>query len=79
MNSNSSVESIISNNLREDFFIKLYFDTDSGYYNAGIKRAFLDFSRTLKIKDDNRANLRKDAEEYISAQLNKVTITPEFD
>ena len=73
MNSNSSVESIISNNLREDFFIKLYFDTDNGYYNAGIKRAFLDFSRTLKIKDNNRAQLRKGAEEYICANLNKAT------
>ena len=75
MKCNLRMGSIISDNLREDFFIKLYFDTESGYCNAGIKRAFLDFSRTLKIKDDNRANLRKDAEEYISSQLNKVTIT----
>ena len=73
MDSNSRVESIISSNLREDFFIKLYFDTDNGYYNAGIKRAFLDFSRTLKIKDDNRAKLRKGAEEYLYAKLNKAT------
>ena len=69
------MQSIISNNLREDFFIKLYFDTEKGYYNAGIKRAFLDFSRTLKIKDENRAYLRKSAEKYISIKLKRITRT----
>ncbi|MEO7045479.1 MAG: hypothetical protein ABI091_09265 [Ferruginibacter sp.] len=62
-------------NLREDFFIKLYFNTDNGFYYAGINRAFLDFSRTLKIKDENRANLKQNAEKFILIQLTKATQT----
>ena len=64
---------ILTDNLREDFFIKLYFDTKNGFYNAGIKRAFLDFSRTLVIQNDNRAALRKNAENFILAHLTTVT------
>lgn len=65
--------SILTDSLREDFFIKLYFDIENGFHNAGIKRAFLDFSRTLKIKDDNRANLKQKAEIFILTQLTKAT------
>jgi hypothetical protein len=63
----------LTDNLREDFFIKLYFDTANGFYTAGIKRAFLDFCRTLKVKDGNRPNLKQSAEKFILAQLTKAT------
>ncbi|MCR9015771.1 hypothetical protein [Aquiflexum gelatinilyticum] len=65
--------SILTDSLREDFFIKLYFDTKNGFYSAGIKRAFLDFSRTLVIKNEYRAKLRQSAENFIFTQLTSVT------
>ncbi len=67
--------SILTNNLREDFFIKLYFDTSFGLHEAGIKRAFLDFSRTLNIKDNKRTTYKQNAEKFILIELNKVTQT----
>ena len=65
--------SILTDNLREDFYIKLYFDTSNGFYEAGIKRAFLDFSRTLFVKDENRKTLKQTAEKFILSELNKIT------
>jgi hypothetical protein len=65
--------SILSDNLKEDFYIKLYFDTSKGFNEAGIKRAFLDFSRTLVIKDVNRITLKQTAERFILTELKKVT------
>jgi len=67
------MKSILTDNLREEFFIKLYFNTKDGFYKAGIKRAFLDFSRTLVIKNENRAQLRQSAEDFIENQLKTVT------
>ncbi len=67
------MNSILSDDLRENFFIKLYFDDRNGFYYAGIKRAFLDFSRTLKIENENRPNLKQSAEKYILTQLTIVT------
>ena len=69
------MNSILTENLREDFFVRLYFDDREGFYQAGIKRAFLDFSRTLKILNDNRSNLRESAEKFILTQLINVTQT----
>ena len=63
------MNSILTEKLRQDFFIRLYFDISKGYEMAGIKRAFLDFSRTLKIKDNNRANLKQNAENFLLAEL----------
>ncbi len=34
--------------LKETFYIKLYFNIDSGFEDAGLKRAYLDFNRTLR-------------------------------
>lgn len=65
--------SVLSDELREDFYIRLYFDTPNDFENAGIKRAFLDFNRTLKIKDENRSTLRQSAENFILKQLKIVT------
>lgn len=67
------MNSILPNDLREDFFIKLYFNTENGFYNAGIKRAFLDFSRTLIIQNKNRSTLKQSAENFILNQLITVT------
>jgi hypothetical protein len=66
------MKSILTDDLRENFFIRLYFDDSKGFYNAGIKRAFLDFSRTLKI-EENRATFRSNAEKFILEQLTKAT------
>ncbi len=67
------MNSILTDDLRENVFIRLYFDDREGFYYAGIKRAFLDFSRTLKIKDDNRANFKQSAEKFIFSKLNELT------
>ena len=69
------MNSILTEDLRENFFIRLYFDDSEGFYKAGIKRAFLDFSRTLKIKDENREGLKESAEKFILVQLTKATKT----
>lgn len=37
--------------LRDDFFIRLTFNTSEGFHYAGIKKAYRDFNRTLKIKE----------------------------
>ena len=69
------MNSILTYDLREIFFIRLYFDDSKGFHNAGIKSAFSDFCRTLIIKDDNRANLKENAEKFILTQLTKATQT----
>lgn len=69
------MKSILTNDLRENFFIRLYFDKSEGYYYAAIKRAFLDFSRTLIIADENRATLKESAKKFIFTQLTMVTET----
>jgi hypothetical protein len=66
------MNSILTDDLRENFFIRLYFDDSNGFYNAGIKRAFLDFSRTLTIKE-NRATFKSNAEKFILERLTQAT------
>lgn len=63
------MNSILTHKEKEDFFIKLYFDTTNGFELAGIKRAFLDFSRTLKIEGENRAILKLNSENYLLTYL----------
>ncbi len=75
---------MLTDKQREDFFIRIYFDTSYGFELAGIKRAFLDFSRTLKIVDENRRTLKQNAENYILTQLQtlletKINSQSEFD
>jgi len=43
--------SFLTENIKEDFYIKLYFNIDEGFETAGLRRAYLDFSRTLFKKD----------------------------
>ncbi len=66
------MNTILNDNLREDFYIRLFFDTKNGFYEAGTKRAFLDFSRTLPIKDENRSTLKKNAENLLIQELKKL-------
>ena len=48
------MKNILSNELKEEFYIRAYFNTREGFEIAGIKRAYLDFNRTLVIKDKNQ-------------------------
>ena len=45
---------ILSNELKEKFYIQLYFNLNYDYDKAAIKRAYRDFNRTLWIKDGNK-------------------------
>ena len=66
------MNSILADDLRENFFIRLYFNTNDGFYYAGIKRAFLDFRRTLIIKDENRLVLKQKSEKFILDKLSEL-------
>jgi hypothetical protein len=63
----------LTSSLREDFLIKLYFDTKEGFHIAGIKSAFLDFSRTLPVESENRATIKQNAINFIMQELQKIT------
>ena len=67
--------SILSEELKNDFFIRLYFNINKGYYKAGLRRAYLDFNRTLKIKDGNKENriLKLEAtENFLETEIKKL-------
>ncbi len=51
------MESILTPKDREDFYIRLYFNTKD-FERAGLKRAYLDFNRTLKIPENTSAEQR---------------------
>ena len=64
--------SFLSEKIREDFFIMLYFNVSLGYEDAGLKRAYLDFNRTLKIKDKNvekRKSIQSRSQEQLKLDL----------
>ncbi|WP_312751485.1 hypothetical protein [Epilithonimonas hominis] len=67
------MNTILKENLREDFYIRLFFNTKNGFYKAGTIRAFLDFSRTLPVKDENRSELKNNAENFLIEELKKLT------
>lgn len=69
------MSSILEEKLKEDFLIRLYFDTSRGFPIAGIKRAFLDLSRTLKVKDNKRLSLIEKSEEFILKELSIILNT----
>lgn len=63
---------ILSNELKEEFYIRAYLNTTKGFELAGIKRAYLDFNRTLVIEDKNQENrneLRRSAEQFLKDTL----------
>lgn len=58
---------ILSDKLKEETFIRMYFNPKKeNYHYAGLKRAYLDFNRTLPIKDKNITDRQKKIEETIS-------------
>ena len=68
---------ILSNELKEKFYIQLYFNLNYDYDKAAIKRAYRDFNRTLWIKDGNkekRDELREKAEDFLLKNLKELII-----
>jgi len=66
------MNSQLTNKLKEDFYITLYFNTSKGFENAGLKRAYLDFNRTLRIKDKNQENrnlIQSETQEFLKNEL----------
>ena len=64
---------MLTENERESFLIRLYFKTDKNFEDAGIKRAYLDFSRTLEIPENSskeeRDILRKNTQVFLKTEL----------
>lgn len=63
---------LLTNKIKEDFFITLYFNISKGYEFAGLRRAYLDFNRTLKIKDgdeSNRISIQLETQNYLQEEL----------
>lgn len=66
------MSSLLSFDQKEDFYIRIYFNTTLGFELAGIKRAYLDFNRTLPVKNKDqheRDEKRNNTEEYLKMQL----------
>ena len=68
-NNFSKMNSLLTEREKQDFFIKLYFNITNGFELGGIRRAYLDFNRTLKIIDNNRVFLKQSAENYLLTNL----------
>jgi len=66
-----NMSTFLKENLREDFYIRLFFDTKNGFYKAGLKRAYLDFNRTLKNeKSQTERNLiQKETQNFLENHL----------
>ena len=67
--------SFLSEKIREDFFIMLYFNVSLGYEDAGLKRAYLDFNRTMKIKDkdvEKRNSIQSKSQEKLKLDLRRL-------
>lgn len=59
------MQSFLPPNIKEDFYIRLIFNIKDGYHYAGIRKAYLDFCRTLKITDKPSHPSKKEECEYI--------------
>ena len=53
------MKSTINNAFKEDFYIKLYFDSSVDFHFKGLKRAYLDFSRTLYKNEETHIERQK--------------------
>ena len=59
----------------EDFLIRLYFDAKEGYKKAAAKRAYRDFSRTLRLdKMENEIEKQAIKNEVQDILLNQIEI-----
>lgn len=66
---------LISEKTKEKFFIRLYFGVVTDFYFAGVKRAYLDLSRTLYLGKETkcqRDKTRKETEKYLVETLKKL-------
>lgn len=64
--------SLINRQIKENFFIRLYFGVVTDFYLAGVKRAYLDFSRTLHLGNETklqRERTRKLMDSFLTKQL----------
>lgn len=64
--------SLVSRQTKENFFIRLYFGVVTDFHLAGVKRAYLDFSRTLYLENETklqRETTRKLIELFLIKQL----------
>jgi len=71
-------KTMLTNKQKEDFFIKVYFNTKEGFEIAGLKRAYQDFNRTLKKENEDqklRNNKRYNTQEYLKNELLKLIST----
>jgi hypothetical protein len=69
------MKSIINASTRENFYIRLYFNANKEFKLAGIRRAYLDFSRTLfreKETVKERKTKRAETEMFILEKLEKI-------
>lgn len=63
-------DAFLPQNLRDDFLIRLLFNTADGFEYAGIRKAYLDFNRTLKINDrDLHPSNKIKCEDFLKSQL----------
>ena len=66
------MKQFISEDLKEEFYITLYFNIKNGFEIAGLKRAYLDFNRTLKIPDGNsekRKIIQNESQDFLKNDL----------
>jgi hypothetical protein len=70
--------SILSPQDIEDFYIVLYFGNDDSYEMRAIKRAYRDFSRTLrdfKLAENDKTELKEDWHKFMLQVVQEVTTT----
>ena len=70
--------SILSPKDIEDFYIVLYFGNDGSYEMRAIKRAYRDFSRTLrdfKLNEDDKTDLKDEWHKSMLQVIQEVTTT----
>lgn len=64
-------KNIINSKLREETYIRFCFGIEENFEMAGIRKAYLDFCRTLPNEDD-RTNNKIIAEKYLLEELKKI-------
>ncbi len=76
------MSSFLTEKLKEDFYITLYFNISEGFENIGLKSTYLEFNRTLKIKDGilkSQYNLLENYENSINTYItNKISNSYQF-
>jgi hypothetical protein len=66
---------ILNDKIKEEFYIRLYFGVVTDFYFAGVKRAYLDFNRTLHLKQETKIQreiIRIENEHYLVNSLKEL-------